>query len=96
MFCTACCVLACCAHAEVQKIKIEPSPQRNSISQWYPYFFFFSSEYVVQLIPRNFSRAIKVSQTVGAFVELNLIFLFYPAESEELLSKEYGEVFGSH
>lgn len=50
----------------------------------------------MQLIPRNFSRAIKVSQTVGAFVELNPIFLFYPSESEELLSKDYGEVFGSH
>lgn len=42
-------------------------------------YLFFLSEYVVQLIPRSFSRAIKASHTVGAFVVLNLVFLFLPS-----------------
>lgn len=47
---------------------------------------------MVQLIPKSFSRAIKVSQTMGEFVVLNLNFSFHAAESEELFSEESEEI----
>lgn len=70
-----CSSLLCSCRGTEDKIRAFSSTKKQQFSM-VSVFFFFSSEYVVQLIPRNFSRAVKVSQTVGAFVELNLIFFF--------------------
>lgn len=80
MYCNTCPVLAPSAHAERQKLKLILffHKEKAVISGIYIYLFFLS-EYEVQLISRSFSRAIKASHTVGAFVVLNLVFLFLPS-----------------
>lgn len=42
----------------------------------------------MQLIPRSFSRAIKASHTVGAFVVLNLVFLSTQLSQNSCLAKD--------